>query len=204
MKRLGTRWMKFGLILSGTLLLLLAMMSASISSAQPAPTATRSLLSPPATRTNLTIVPPPFAYRVPLPKTDNFDIAQLDIGRRTFTQYCVTCHGDKGQGLEQWRTTWAPERQNCTQVGCHGRNRPPDGFTMLTVAPPILGEGALPNLTSAFAIFTYLKASMPYQAPGALSDREYWAITAYMVDQFGADAKGKEVGPKNAADILIR
>src|SRR5512134_251602 len=65
------------------------------------------------------------------------DATQLDYGQEIYRLVCSACHGDVGQGLTpEWRSTWAPEDQNCWKSKCHGQNHPPDGFTF-PVAPAI-------------------------------------------------------------------
>jgi mono/diheme cytochrome c family protein len=199
-------WLFLGLggciAVAGLLMLWLIPPGVSIS-AQDQPTPGRPNLAPPATRTNLTIMAPDFASAVPTAQTNNFDPAQFDLGRRTFTQWCATCHGDHGQGLDKWRSSWDPAHQNCAQSGCHGYRHPPDGFLMLKVAPPLIGPDTLDKFTNAFALYIYMRALMPFQAPGALSDEEYWAVTSFLADQHKADAKGLPLNADNALDVTL-
>lgn len=173
---------------------------------QMAPTRTmqmRSDLAPPATRPGLSVNTPEFAANVPTPRTRNFDPVQLELGRRIYTQWCATCHGDQGQGLARWRSTWPPSHQNCSQAGCHGKAHPPDGFAMLTVAPPLIGKESLSRFPTAFSLYIFSRATMPYQAPGSLSEAEYWAVTAFLADQHGGDPKGAILSETNAQTIML-
>ncbi len=176
--------------------------------ASPTGTSTSSMsmrpgLAPPATRPGLVEATPEFATSVPLALTHNFDPAQFDLGRRTYTQWCATCHGDRGQGLALWRSSWDPDHQTCTKSGCHGRRAAPDGFTMLTVPPPLIGANSLPTFDNAFQLFYFIRARMPYQAPGTLSDQEYWAVTAFLADQHGGDASGEVVDEATAVNVKL-
>jgi mono/diheme cytochrome c family protein len=163
----------------------------------------RSFVAPPATRTDVMQLTPNFEPSVPKAQTANFDPAQFDYGRRTYTQWCATCHGDRGQGLELWRSSWDPGHQNCTKAGCHGLRYPQDGFQMLKIPPPLMGAGSLAKFQNAFQLFAYIRGAMPWQAPGALSDTEYWAVTAYLADQHGADAFRKPLNEANALNVTL-
>ncbi|HRE47447.1 MAG TPA: hypothetical protein PLD47_06955 [Aggregatilineales bacterium] len=169
----------------------------------PFPTSDRGVVAPPATRSSFGVATPNFAANVPTARTNTFDAGQLAIGRKTYTQWCATCHGDRGQGLEAWRSAWLPEHQTCTQAGCHGANHPPDGFSMRKVAPPVMGEGALANYPSAFVLYIYMQGTMPYQAPGVLSKEEYLALSAYLADQHGADGRGATLTEHNADQVIF-
>lgn len=162
---------------------------------------TRPDLAPPATRSSFTRATLPYMAEVPTARAGHFDGDQLTVGREVFAQWCTTCHGVQGQGLAASRHTWPPEKQNCTQAGCHARNHPPDGFAMLRVPPALMGVQALNHFPNAHGLFAYMRATMPYQAPGTLSDAEYWALTAYLADQHGANAGGQTLNDANAGRI---
>jgi mono/diheme cytochrome c family protein len=164
---------------------------------------TRPGLAPPATRMNVMNATPEFATSVPLALTQNFDANQFALGRRTYTQWCATCHGDRGQGLALWRSSWDPEHQDCARSGCHGRRPPPDGFTMLKVPPPLIGPNTLMTFETAFQLYYFVRATMPFQAPGTLSDEEYWAVAAFLADQHGADAAGRLLNDLNALSVTL-
>lgn len=163
-------------------------------------------IAPPATRMSQSfmIVTPSFADSVPVARTTGFDPPQFTLGRKTYTQWCATCHGDRGQGLAEWRLTWDPDHQTCSKSNCHGRKHPEDGFEMLKLAPPLIGLNSLGAFTTAEQLFLYIRAMMPYQAPGSLSDNEYWAVTAYLADQHYANAGRQVLGKKNALAVRLR
>jgi mono/diheme cytochrome c family protein len=163
----------------------------------------RSDLAPPATRMGLTVATPDYATNVPQALTDNFDLQQFALGRRTYTQWCATCHGDRGQGLALWRSAWNKADQNCTQAGCHGVRHAPDGFMMLAVPPPLIGPNTLTKFTNALQLYAFIRAAMPFQAPGSLSDTEYWAVTAFLADQHGADAAGQALNEQTAPGVPL-
>jgi len=82
---------------------------------------------------------------------------------------CQDCHGDQGQGLDAaWRSTFAPESQDCWGSGCHGEDAQENSFILPeTGAPALAGPGALPRFSTAFELGTYIHESMPFslQAP---------------------------------------
>ncbi len=178
-----------------------AAVSQGTESAGPLPT--RPDLAPPATQTGLMIATPEFATSVPMALTHNFDPDQFALGRRTYTQWCATCHGDRGQGLDLWRSSWDEAHQNCTKSGCHGSRHGGGGFTMLKVAPPLIGPSTLMTFENAFQLYYFVRATMPFQAPGSLSDEEYWAVVTFLSDQHGADAAGKRLNDATAQVVKL-
>lgn len=53
---------------------------------------------------------------------------QLDEGSLVYWKICLTCHGDRGQGLtDEWREVFG-ENANCWTSKCHAANHPPQGF----------------------------------------------------------------------------
>ena len=45
---------------------------------------------------------------------------EYELGRNLYWHWCMTCHGDKGQGLtDEFRGIWPSEHQNCWVRGCH-------------------------------------------------------------------------------------
>jgi hypothetical protein len=152
---------------------------------------------------------------------------QIEIGSLEYWMSCMVCHGDQGQGLtEEWRTVLDPEDMNCWQSKCHAPNHPPEGFQIPRTSPLVIGPGALTGYDTAQDLFEYLRDTMPWPFPGLFQDQQYWGLTAYLLDENGVDL-GKplidhekcegcddegtcdcervkeELGPENAADILV-
>ena len=74
---------------------------------------------------------------------DNSD--QLKKGSIIYWGVCLTCHGDRGQGMTtEWRDAYGDDK-NCWQSGCHGPDHPTPGFNIPTdlVIPPVAGPGKL-------------------------------------------------------------
>ncbi len=160
-------------------------------------------LAPPATRPGVMVATPEFAASVPPPLTSNFDPAQLTLGRQTYTQWCATCHGDRGQGLAEWRSSWDEDHQTCTKSGCHGVRHGEGGFTMLNVAPALIGPDTLKAFQTAAQLRLFIQTAMPFQAPNSLGDDQYWAVTAYLADQHRADAQGKALDETTALNVSL-
>jgi hypothetical protein len=108
--------------------------------------------------------------------------SQADTGAQVFWLNCQPCHGDVGQGLtDEWRAQYPPEDQNCWESRCHGDRPYDDGFTLPHFVPGVIGPDTLLRFTSAADLFAFIKAAMPFQAPGSLSDDDYWALTAFLL-----------------------
>ncbi|MCA2002863.1 MAG: hypothetical protein LDL51_13435 [Chloroflexi bacterium] len=115
---------------------------------------------------------------------------ELELGRNLYWHWCMTCHGDRGQGLtDEFREIWEEDHQNCWAKGCHA-GRPGDtGFPIPTYVPPVTVEDRLSQFDSLRGLAGYLKATHPPQSPGALTDEEYHAIALFV---FAMNGRGKE------------
>jgi S-disulfanyl-L-cysteine oxidoreductase SoxD len=84
-------------------------------------------------------------------------------GEAVYVRHCLACHGAEGRG--------APNDALVGGVGSLASDRP------------------LKTLGSfwpyATTVFDYIRRSMPYQAPGTLSDDEVYAVTAYLLHENG-------------------
>ncbi len=128
---------------------------------------------------------------------------QLARGKEMFRIRCEPCYGDVGQGLALWRSTWALEDQNCSQTKCHALNHPPDGFYMPEDAPPIIGAGTLKRFATARELYGFISKAMPFDKPGELSSDDYWAVTAFLLQQNVKLPEGIQLKPTNAASVVI-
>lgn len=113
------------------------------------------------------------------------------------------CHGDQGQGIG-WRVTLEPEDQNCWQSKCHAPNHPPDGFVFPTQVAGVVGPQMAAMFANAQQLHAFIKAAMPYQAPGSLSDEEYWQLTAFLLRSNGIDPGSEPLDEQSAARISLR
>lgn len=129
---------------------------------------------------------------------------QVAVGASIYDNWCITCHGDKGQGLTAgWRAQWDPAHQNCWQSKCHSANHPPGGFEIPRYVPAIIGPNALTAFRSAAQIQTFLKTEMPMQEPGVLDDQAYWALAAYLLNQSGVELPSTPLGPDNGSGVSV-
>lgn len=107
---------------------------------------------------------------------------QADVGAEVYRLVCSACHGDKGQGLtKDWIATWDPSSQNCWQSHCHHANHPPEGFLLPAYVPPVIGDEALVRFETAQDLKQYIHETMPWHAPGSLTEEEYLQLTAFLL-----------------------
>ena len=148
-------------------------------------------------------MPPPTGRRLILP-TKSPSQTQADTGGEVYRLVCSACHGDVGQGLtDQWRSTWAPEDQNCWQSKCHALNHPQDGFVLPKEVPPVVGPGVTGRFSTALDLYQFVRQKMPWQDPGNLQDDEYWAVTAYLLRQNGVDLAAGNLDRGRAANTVL-
>ena len=81
-------------------------------------------------------------------------------GSAIYAQKCASCHGKNGEG-----TKVAPDLNG--------------GKGTLASAHPIRTPGSF--IPFATTIWSYIKAGMPANKPGSLSDDEVYAVTAYLL-----------------------
>ncbi len=166
----------FFLIFIAVLLLAASPRSRQAVALDATPTPAGALPEMPPIPTLNRLAPPPTVY----PPTQAGDGAQV------YYQVCMTCHGDRGQGLtEEWRMSLDPEDQNCWQSGCHHTRRPPQGFIFPREVPRVVGGGALVRFSTALDLHEFLVEKMPYQKPGSLTEAEYWQLTAFLLEKNG-------------------
>lgn len=125
-----------------------------------------------------------------------------DLGNSIFQDHCSTCHGDRGQGLAEWRLTWDPLHQNCSKPTCHGLAHPPDGFYLPNnYAPKIIGDNTLTRFQTAQDLYNFVSKNMPFQEPGSLAASDYWLIVTFLLQQHNIPVD--QVTPQNARMILL-
>ncbi|HSA99843.1 MAG TPA: hypothetical protein VLE49_04280 [Anaerolineales bacterium] len=111
---------------------------------------------------------------------------EYELGRNLYWHWCMTCHGDRGQGLtDEFRGIWDPEHQNCWGRGCHSGRRGEMGFPIPTVVPALVNENRLAQFSSQQQLADYLEATHPPQSPGVLKREEYQAIALFVFTMNG-------------------
>ena len=157
--------------------LLLAVVSLNITNAQALPRAQ-------GTSTPQQQPTPTFDLkRLDKPVVTGDNSEQLQNGSVIYWGVCLTCHGDRGQGMTtEWRDAYG-EDKNCWQGGCHGPDHPTPGFEIPKdlVIPPVAGPGKLARFKNAQELHDFILASMPWWNPGDLTDEEAWQVSAYIL-----------------------
>lgn len=87
-------------------------------------------------------------------------------GAKIYADTCAACHGDKLQGN--------PEK------GIGGDRLAGGRGSLATKAPIKTVESYWPYATT---LFDYVKRSMPFSAPGTLSDNDAYAVVAYILSE---------------------
>jgi quinol-cytochrome oxidoreductase complex cytochrome b subunit/mono/diheme cytochrome c family protein len=136
-----------------------------------------------------TVTPPPQPTptfdlrRLDKPVVTGDNSEQLKKGSVLYWGVCLTCHGDRGQGMTpEWRDAYG-EDKDCWQSGCHGEDHPTPGFLIPKdlVIPPVAGPGKLARFKNAQELHDFVLASMPWWNPGDLTDEEAWQVSAYIL-----------------------
>jgi len=161
------------------------------------------LLLSPAAQAQTLPAPTPTIDRLAKP-TLPANPSQADQGAQDYWLYCSPCHGDRAQGLtDEFRQQYPPEHQNCWKAGCHGRRPYPNGWTIPTPVPALVGPQALTHFADASALFGYMRLAMPFQTPGILEDETYWRITAFLLRQNGYRSDNTPLDASNASAVRI-
>jgi mono/diheme cytochrome c family protein len=139
------------------------------------------------------------------PPATVFPPTQADQGAQVYYQVCMACHGDHGQGLtDEWRQVLDVPDQNCWQSKCHAANHPPDGFVFPKYVPPVIAPGLLTRFATALDLYNFVKQQMPFQAPGSLTDDQYWQLTAFLLRANGYNPGSQKLDVQLAALIPLR
>ncbi len=119
---------------------------------------------------------------------------KYELGRNLYWHWCMTCHGDRGQGLtDEFRRIWDPDHQNCWARGCHSGRPGETGLPIPTVVPPLVDEDHLVQFSSQEALADFLKATHPPQKPGILKREEYQAIALFVFTMNGRASDGAPI-----------
>jgi S-disulfanyl-L-cysteine oxidoreductase SoxD len=105
----------------------------------------------------------------------------VEHGKTVYEQNCAACHGVHGEG----------------GIG----DRLVGGQGTLTSDHPIKTIGSYwPYATT---LLDYVHRAMPYQAPGSLSIDDYYAVTAYLLDQNGIHSPGGTLDQRSILKIKM-
>lgn len=112
-----------------------------------------------------------------------FTAKQAQQGKLIYAEQCAMCHGSKGQGGTVPASI--------------------SGFGGMS-APNLIGSGALDTMRTAENYYSFIKATMPLQNPGSLTDKDYLDIIAYTLEQNKmAAADQTPLTVKNAKNVKI-
>lgn len=113
------------------------------------------------------------------------DPAPADYGAQDYWLRCLACHGDRGQGLtDEFRQLYPPDHQTCWTSGCHGDNPYEGGFTLPTQVPAVI-DPTIPEQYNSSTLDQFVRQTMPWHAPGSLSDAEYDRIVTFLLVENG-------------------
>jgi cytochrome c len=130
---------------------------------------------------------------------------QADLGSQVYYMVCMACHGEQGQGLTpEWVESWDLGEQTCWSSKCHAANHPPEGFVLPKYIPPVVGSVVTARFATVLDLHDYVKKNMPWQAPGSLTDEEYWQLTAYLARWNGVDPGAQALDPQLAASLRFQ
>lgn len=114
-------------------------------------------------------------------------------GAVLYWNLCLSCHGDKGQGLtDEWRRNGFGDDFDCWKSNCHATNLPKIGFNFPSLVPPLIGRNTLLRFTTARELKIHIQSAMPWWDSGSLSENDSWNLTAFILRENGAlPAKGE-------------
>ena len=145
-------------------------------------------------------IPTPFYAPTPTPPT------QAGHGADVYHIYCMSCHGDRGQGLtDEFRTRqYPPEDAHCWNSGCHGDRPYEDGFTLPKTVPALIGTNALQRFDTAENLYHFIQSAMPFNAPGSLSAEQYLQLTSFLSERNGVTRAGAALTSASLSAVSLR
>ncbi len=167
-------------------------------------TGTSTALQQPTSTPAISITPTFDSSRLTQPPTV-YPPAQADTGGQIYWGMCMSCHGDKGQGLtEDWKNSFPPEEKNCWDSGCHASDAPANSFVIpQTGIPALAGAGALARFSNSFELYRHIHENMPFGRAGSLTSQEAWSLTAYILRMNDREAKGFTLDETSGAAISV-
>ncbi len=112
----------------------------------------------------------------------SYTTQQAERGKQIFIQQCAVCHGASGEGgvVPQMYGAYAGMK-----------------------VPAVVGKEMLPNMKTAGNAYAFVKAHMPLQSPGSLSEEEALAVIAFDLMANGIAADGQPLTPESAQKIIL-
>lgn len=122
--------------------------------------------------------------------------AYLVAAEEVYAWHCSVCHGATGDGVAEAKSAFPEDHRDCTR--CHKPSnrvvqpldQPFQDNDMFSIGePPALharfSGAALAADAEPAALYAYIAATMPRYDPGRLSEDDYWALTALLLDMNG-------------------
>ncbi len=127
-------------------------------------------------------------------------------GKDVFYLRCMSCHGDRGQGLtDEFRNrVYPPDDTNCWKSGCHGAHPYENGFTLPRQVPALIGPGTLSHFNTAQDVYNFIHRAMPFDAPGSLSEEQYLQVLAFILESNQIIPAGSQLNASSLASIALR
>jgi cytochrome c len=146
------------------------------------------------------LTPTPFRNPTATPPTEG------GHGKDVFYLRCMSCHGDRGQGLtDEFRNRqYPPEDTNCWKSGCHGARPYENGFTLPKQVPALIGSGTLSHFNTAQDVYNFIHHAMPFDAPGSLSNEQYLQVLAFILESNQIVPAGSQLDAASLASIALR
>ena len=150
------------------------------------------------TQSNLT--PTPFRNPTATPPTEG------GHGKDVFYLRCMSCHGDRGQGLtDEFRNrVYPPDDTNCWKSGCHGARPYENGFTLPKQVPALIGPETLSHFNTAQDVYNFIHRAMPFDAPGSLSDEQYLQVLTFILESNRIIPTGSQLDASSLTSIALR
>ncbi len=129
---------------------------------------------------------------------------QADQGAQVYYYVCMTCHGDRGQGLTaDFLNRLGPPDNNCWSSKCHAPNHVEGSFVFPKNVPAVVGPGVLSSFKTAKGLHDFIQQKMPFQAPGSLTEAQYWQLTAFLMRANGRDPGTLALDDARAATVVF-
>lgn len=131
--------------------------------------------------------------------------AQADNGAQAYWSMCMSCHGDRGQGLtDEWRESYGADYRDCFKSGCHASDHADNTFEIpATGIPALIGAGKLVRFTNAHELQVYVHENMPFFPAGSLTDEQSLELTAFLLRENDTLPDGLTLDKVNGSAISI-
>jgi cytochrome c len=114
-------------------------------------------------------------------------------GMLVYVAKCAVCHGGAGEGIRTGLKTGP---------ALVGRN-PGDAFDF-NASQQKEGTKTIGNYWPyATTVFDYVRRAMPFDQPGSLTDKEVWAVTAYLLQKNDLIAEGTVINAKTLPQVKM-